>query len=112
MHEVLQAVGIEKRGFDSTAHGLYVHFKDKKKDKPARGCLAFLLRDGKARHVGMMFDEYFVIHAGGGDFETHTVEDAIRKNAYVKMDRISYWGSGVKFTDPFLEETDWSPGDD
>ena len=104
IHEVLQGVGIEKRGYDCTANDLYLTYKNNKVELPYAGCLVFFLREGKAKHVGMMIDDNFFIAAGGGDFETRTLDDAIRKNAYVKMDSLKNLGGNVKICDPFLDK--------
>jgi len=99
--EVLQSVGILEHGSDYTANDLYLKFKDKKRDKPCFGSLAFWFKNGKATHVEMIVDELHCIGASGGDSKTKTVEDAIRQNAFVKMRPVNYRGVNYKIVDPF-----------
>jgi len=90
--EVLQSVGILPHKFDDTAHGLYLKFKDN------------LFRNGKARHVMMIYEHGYVIGACGGGSDTKTTKDAIRDNAFVKMRPIGYNGDSYKICDPFGDE--------
>ena len=112
IHEVLQAVGEERRGFDSTANGLYEQHKDRIITTGYHGCLIFYFRKensqsfpsrkGMAIHVGMMIDNNFMVHAGGGGSTTRSPEDAIRQNAYVRMDSFLYRPEPHIFCDPFM----------
>lgn len=111
IHEVLQAYGVEKRGFDSTAHDLYlknVNNKLKENKKPYPGCLAFWFRDGKAIHVEMITeiiqDLVFTTGASGGGSATKTQSDAIQHNAYIKKNLITYRGENYKIVDPFMKD--------
>ena len=101
--EVLKSVGILPHKFDDTAHGLYLKFKDKIVDRGYAGCLVFWFREGKARHVMMMVDDFHVMGACGGGGDTKTVKDAIRNDAFVKLRPINYRGDVYKICDPFLE---------
>jgi len=108
IHELLQAVGIEKRGFDCTAHNLYVNFKANNQiieinDRQA-GDLIFWFNNGKATHVGILIKRDFVINAGGGGSKIKTIEDAIKHNAFVRIDPIEYNGDSYKICDPFKDE--------
>jgi len=102
--EVLQSVGILPHKFDDTAHGLYLKFKDNLVTAGYEGCLAFWFRNGKARHVMMVYDYGYVIGACGGGGDTRTTKDAIRDNAFVKLRPIGYNGDNYKICDPFGDE--------
>lgn len=106
IHEVLQAVGLEKRGFDSKASDLYRKYKNRQINPKDRhiGCLVFWLSGGIATHVAMLIDRDFIVHAAGGGRKTKTRKDAIRDNAYVRMDRLGYRGQNYVICDPFAEE--------
>ena len=105
MHEILQAYGVEKRGFDSTAHDLYLIHKDKQTTQPHPGCLVFWFNNGKATHVEMVSEiiggHVFVMGASGGGSDTTTIEKAIKRNAYIKQNKIGYRGINFKIVDPF-----------
>jgi len=100
--EVLKSVGILPNEFDDTAHGLYLRFKDKGIASGYAGCLAFWLKEGKAKHVEMLIDDSYVIGASGGGSKVKTIEDAIKYDAFVKMRPIGYRGDNYKICDPFL----------
>jgi len=109
IHEVLQAVGLEHRGFDSTAANLYLQFKPKTVDKGYTGCLVFwhIQWQGEERivHVEMMIDDKFCIGASGGGSKVNSLDDAIRENAFIKMNPINYRGVQYYICDPFLVKT-------
>ena len=104
--EALQSVGILPHVFDETAHGLYLKFKDNlaEGNKVRPGNLVFWFRNGRARHVMMLYTYGYVIGACGGGSDTKTTKDAIRDNAFVKMRPITYAGDGYKICDPFGDE--------
>jgi len=104
--EVLQSVGILPHQYDNTAHGLYLKYKDNlvEGDKVRPGCLVFWFKNGRARHVMMIYDYGFVIGACGGGSDTKTTKDAIRDNAFVKLRPIGYDGDSYKICDPFGDE--------
>ena len=104
--EVLQSVGILPHQYDNTAHGLYLKYKDNlvEGDKVRPGCLVFWFRNGKARHVMMLYTYGYVIGACGGGSDTKTIKDAIRDNAFIKMRPIGYDGDSYKICDPFGDE--------
>ena len=102
IHEVLQAVGIEHRGYDATAAGIWHDYQDKEVGIPYAGCLVFFAgKDGDIEHVGMMINSTHMVHAGGGGRKTKKVEDAVRDNAYIRMDKYDYRPGPYKFADPF-----------
>ena len=106
IHEVLQAVGLEQRGFDCTAADLYRRFKPKTVKRGYTGCLVFwyVISDGREKviHVEMMIDDKFSIGASGGGAGTQTVDDAMRDNAFIKMNPIDYRGMRYYICDPFM----------
>ena len=104
--EILQSVGILPHQYDNTAHGLYLKYKDNlvEGDKVRPGCLVFWFRNGKARHVMMLYTYGYVIGACGGGSDTKTIKDAIRDNAFIKMRPIGYDGDSYKICDPFGDE--------
>ena len=107
IHEVLQAHGLEPRGFDCTAHMLYLRHEHQEIDgMPQRGDLVFWFTDGKATHVEMVYsvvspEWIFTIVATGVRSTTKTRDDAILHNAYVKKNLIDYRGTDYKIVDLF-----------
>jgi len=107
IHEVLQAHGLEKRGFDCTAHELYLRHEDQEIDgMPQRGDLVFWFKNGVAIHVEMVYsvvspEWIFTIGASGVRSTTKTRADAILHNAYVKKNPIDYRGANYKIVDLF-----------
>lgn len=116
--EDLTAVGIYKRGgIDKTAHGIYLDFKYNEKPKIYAGCLVFWFNEtGRASHVAMAIDDTFIVHASGGGKKIKFLKDAIRYNAFIKMDRFEEvvefrkkkYNQDCKICDPF-EVTNESP---
>lgn len=101
IHEVLQAVGVEIHGYDSTANALYEKFASHEVEKGYQGCLVFWFIQGKAIHIEMMIDNNYVVGASGGGSNTMTIQDAINQNAFVKMRPLHYRGENFKIVDPF-----------
>lgn len=103
--EVLKSVGLLPRVGDWTAHGLYEMFKDSEVKKPLAGDLVFWFRsDGRAVHVELCIDENFTIGASGGGGTTTTIEDAIQKNAYIKVRPIASRSNRlIAYLDPYKE---------
>ena len=107
IHEVLQAHGLEKRGFDCTAHEIYLRHEDQViEGMPQRGDLVFWFKNGVAEHVEMVYsvvspDLIFVIGASGVRSATKTRDDAILHNVYVKKNPIDYRGVNYKIVDLF-----------
>lgn len=65
--EVLKSVGRFGERRDLTADGLFHLYERLAVQNPYKGCLIFWLdkNNGKAKHVAMMVDERFLIHAAG-----------------------------------------------
>lgn len=117
IHEVLQAFGLEHRGFDCTAHDLFMSLKDNiVVGMPRMGDLVFWLDlDGDyATHVEMIVEitanHIFTCGASGGGQKTgyqkpedEARRDAIRDNAYIKRNEIDYRGKNYKIASPFKE---------
>jgi len=105
MMEVLQSVGIIKRGLDYSAAGLFNIYRDHTVDTPKAGCLVFWYENdtGVVIHVEMCVDQYYVVGASGGGRATDSLQDAINQNAYVKMNPINYRGSNYIIADPFMD---------
>ena len=79
---------------DTTAQGLYLHFKDRgyvETGYPEFGCLAFYGKSvNKITHVAYCLDDGMIIEAAGGDSTTTTVERAKKQNAYVRLRKVRY----------------------
>ena len=108
--EVLSAFGIVRRGFDTTANGLHDLLAERKCRQPEKGyggCLVFWYTNHRRMvHVAMMIDNEFMVHSAGGGSNIHSREDAIKYNAYVRIDHIDYRGANYIIVDPFLQEGD------
>jgi len=108
--EVLSALGTVRRGYDTTANGLHdllVERKCRQPEKGYAGCLVFWYTNHRHMvHVAMMIDNDHIVHAAGGGSATLTREDAIKYNAYVRMDHIDYRGANYVIVDPFLQGGD------
>lgn len=87
--EVLRSLGLIID--DMNAQGLYDHFSKDLRPQLAGGSLLFF---GKSRstitHVALAIDNKLMFEAGGGDHTTVNVEEANRKNAYVRIRPIEH----------------------
>ena len=108
--EVLKSIGKFHDHEDYSASALYQKFKDNEVKQAFSGCLIFWFNiPGKAVHVAMMINKYFLVHASGGGSQIKTLKDAIDKNAYVMMRELKkvakfrkdHYGQGYKVVDPF-----------
>ena len=100
--EILKSVGILPRQGDWTAHGLWLTFPKYEVQKPFGGCLVFWERsDGRIVHVEFCIDHKFAIGASGGGGATVTIEDAIQRNAYIKIRPFRSRPHIKGFIDPF-----------
>lgn len=102
--EILKSTGILPRKGDWTAQMLWDKFEDKEVSKPHTGCLVFWNNPAKNKiiHIEFAINDTLCIGASGGGSGNKTVQDAIDKNAYIK---VRPWKSRrlVKgFIDPFL----------
>ena len=88
--EQLVALGGLPHGFDSTAQSLYTRFKDRE-CPPEIGALAFYGADRKTiTHVALCLNANQMIEAGGGTSSTVSREQAIERNAMVRIRPIRY----------------------
>ena len=108
--EVLKSIGKFYDHEDYSADALYHKYKSNEVKTPFAGCLILWFnKEGRAVHVGMMIDKYFLVHASGGGSKVKTVSDAIDKNAYVMMRELrkvarfrkTHYGQNYKVVDPF-----------
>lgn len=108
--EVFKSIGKFYDYEDFSADALYQKYKDNEVEKPFSGCLIFWFnKEGRAVHVAMMIDKYFLVHASGGGSSVKTMKDAIDKNAYVMMRELrkvakfrkGHYGQDYKAIDPF-----------
>jgi len=88
VQEILMAAGIDPVG-DQTAQTLFNYFIDPKNGtsgEPRLGSLAFYGESHlKISHIAWCLTSYLMIEAGGGTSKTNTVQDAIDKNAFVRV---------------------------
>lgn len=109
VHEILQAVGLESHGADSSASDLFERFKNREVACGYSGCLVFWfendrpfpLPQSKAIHVMLMIDDMLCLGAAGGGSKTDSIEDAIKQNAFIKVRPVNYRGQGYVIVDPF-----------
>lgn len=83
----LQTVGLDPKG-DQTAQTLYNTFVNDsyKRMYPELGTLIFHGHTvNNITHIRIALDDHFCIEAGGGDSTTKTLDDAIKKNACVRI---------------------------
>lgn len=89
--EMLIAAGVFPHGTDMTAQGLYNHFEGKSGSGWALGSLAFYGKDARnITHVAFCISDKLMIEAGGGGPTTTNLQEAVKKNAFVKMRPIKY----------------------
>ena len=108
IHEVFQAYGLEKRGFDCTANDLFERlYPNVTYGMPRIGDLVFWFHNHRAIHVEMVVeiinDRIFTCGASGVRSTTKTREDAILHNAYIKRNEIHYRTEDYKIINPFKE---------
>lgn len=75
---------------DQTAQALFDHYSKSRSDWDVLdlGSLAFYGIPESISHVGFCIDDTRMIEAGGGSSSIHTLEDAVRANAFVKVSPI------------------------
>ena len=101
--ECLKSVGILPRQGDWTAEGLTTGFGFRwAAIPPVKGDLVFWQNNaGKVIHVEICLSDGLSIGASGGGSKVRTVEDAIEKNAFIKIrpinSRPGVWG----YLDPY-----------
>lgn len=102
--EILKSVGVLPRKGDWTANGLWQHFREA--ISVHEGSLVFWENKSKSKmiHVEYCLDSKHSIGASGGGSSTWTVEDAIKRNAYVKIRPIRSRANIAGFVNPFNSE--------
>ena len=104
--EIIKSVGYVSRKEKLNAAQLYDRFKDKKVEKPRVGVLLFLRKNGRICHVEFCISDKLAIGASGGGSSVTNEEEAIKKNAFIKVRPIYLrWSDEYEkiFLDPFLE---------
>jgi cell wall-associated NlpC family hydrolase len=103
--EGLQAVGKIPRFADYTARDLARLFPVIPQDQLKPGCLVFYTNSlQEISHVEMVWKNTVLsLGASGGTSETHTVQEAITKNAFVKIRPLASRPGNATFRDPFKE---------
>jgi len=102
--EGLKAVGVLPKKGDWTARGLRDRFKGKEIQSPTPGCLLFWNRGSQIGHVEIVWQVVdggrLTIGASGGGSKTHTEQDAIDQDAYIKVRPAT--PNWVVAVDPFI----------
>lgn len=99
--ECLRSAGRLPRSGDWSAEQLYGKFPNVA--EPDEGCLVFWVNmAGKIIHVEICLDNTFSIGSSGGGSETLTEADAIRQNAYIKIQPFRTRPGIFGFIDPFV----------
>jgi cell wall-associated NlpC family hydrolase len=105
--EGLVEVGLFKRGYDSTAAGLYAYFDGKGRTltngHKQPGCLVFFSKTDAAaiHHVEIVLNNGLSIGASGRGSKTTDLDQAIAQNAFVKIGPIER-GLSAFYADPFM----------
>ncbi len=102
--EYLKSAGILARDADHTAQGLWNMFP--KIETPFRGCLVYYWNSDKSKiiHVEIMLNDKQSLGASGGGSKTLTEADAIRQNAFVKVNNIYTRNNLAGFNDPWTKK--------
>ena len=101
--EILKSVGVLSRKGDWNANSLYQLFNNKPSE-PKAGCLVLWGNNKRMTHIEFCIDGVHTMGASGGGSANMTREDAIRKNAYVKVRPIvGDRGKYKAIVDPFQE---------
>lgn len=90
--EILKACGVVPHFADWNSQQLYDNLeKNANYDRWGLGSLAFFGKDSHSiEHVAFCIDQYIMIESAGGDHLTLTTDDAIAKNACVRIRPIKY----------------------
>jgi len=100
--ELLKSVGKLTRSGDWTAAMLWESLSPVRRDEPYKGCLVFWKNShGSVIHVEYCLDERLAIGASGGGSSTVTVQDAINRNAYIKVRPIKSRANIAGYADPW-----------
>jgi cell wall-associated NlpC family hydrolase len=101
--EYLKMCGLLLKEYDNTAQGLFERYSaSDRESKPAEGHLIFWKnKEGHIYHVGISLNELQYIAVDGGGPEVITIEDAINKDAYVKVRFINFDIDNKIYVNPF-----------
>jgi len=97
----LRGVGKIKDGEDYTSHSFYIKYP--LTNYITKGVLVYFGTPEKIVHVGICLNDRLMIEAGNGSRDIMTREQAIAKNAYVRIRPINRRSDVVGFNDPFLK---------
>ena len=101
--ELAQSVGLVGRHEDLTADGLWRRFKAREVATPQQGDWCFWFNDAaRAVHVAVAWGGGIYIGAEGGGPSVKTMEEAQRRNAYIKFRPLES-RPGARFVNP------WAP---
>ncbi len=100
--EILRSVNRLPRKGDWTASALSTMYPQI--FAPQEGALAFYGGIDKITHVSYCISPKFCIEAGGGGKDNQDIEDAIYKNAYVRVRGIDSRGDIRVFNNPFQDK--------
>lgn len=100
--ECLRSVGHLEKGHDYTADGLWNKYKYAEVERPRASVMAFWFNDsGRATHVAICRSSSFCITADGGGSKTKSTQDAIDRNAFIKIRPIHHGRNKPKYVDIF-----------
>lgn len=103
--EGLKSVGAIELHRDYTADGLWNKYRQQEVEKPEKGCLVFWFGGEKAIHVAVCLTSEMCITADRGGSGTLTLEDAKKRNAFIKFRPIDHRSpSKPRFVNLFMEE--------
>ncbi|GAF87187.1 unnamed protein product, partial [marine sediment metagenome] len=85
-----------------TAAGLWARFAGARVEEASPGCLVFWKTgSGHIRHIEFCIGNGLSLGASGGGSSTRTEQDAILRNAFIKVRPIEGRGTVAGFVDPF-----------
>ncbi len=87
--EIMKAFGLIRFGEDATAGALAVSFHEKVSQADL-GDLAFFGKPEHIDHIGFCLNETLMLEAGGGFANTKSIDEAIKREAFVKIRPIHY----------------------
>lgn len=88
--ELLHTFGLPPRD-DTTAQGIYVAHRGIVPLRPRFGSLAFYGPDlSQINHVAICLNDMMIFEFGGGNSKVRTLQDAIQRNAYGRIRKLSH----------------------
>lgn len=104
--EALRQIGYIGWDEDLTANDIWHRFSVRYPNSivpPGPGSLAFWFQDGIAEHCAICIDRVMTIQASGGGPEVKTLDEAVRRRAYVMYKRVDIDKRNCRFIDIFPE---------